>query len=37
MIDDDVWISLCDENWQRKPQHPEKTGPSATLSTTNPT
>jgi hypothetical protein len=32
-----VWSSRWMENWQRKPKHSEKTCPSATLSTTNPT
>jgi hypothetical protein len=32
-----VWISRWNENWQGKPKCSEKTCPSATLSTTNPT
>jgi hypothetical protein len=32
-----VWSSWWNENWQGKPKHSEKTCPSATLSTTNPT
>jgi hypothetical protein len=31
-----VWSSRRNENWQGKPKYPEKTCPSATLSTTNP-
>jgi hypothetical protein len=38
---DDRWWWVCssrwDENWQRKPKYWEKTCPSTTLSTTNPT
>jgi hypothetical protein len=32
-----VWSSRWNENWQGKPKYSEKTCPSATLSTTNPT
>jgi hypothetical protein len=32
-----VWGSRWNENWQGKPKYSEKTCPSATLSTTNPT
>jgi hypothetical protein len=32
-----VWSSRRNENWQGKQKYPEKTCPSATLSTTNPT
>jgi hypothetical protein len=32
-----VWSSRWNENWQGKPKYSEKTYPSATLSTTNPT
>jgi hypothetical protein len=32
-----VWSSRWNENWQRKPKYSEKTWPSVTLSTTNPT
>jgi hypothetical protein len=32
-----VWSSRWNENWQGKPKYLEKTCPSATLSTTNPT
>jgi hypothetical protein len=32
-----VWSSWCNENWQGKPKYSEKTCPSATLSTTEPT
>jgi hypothetical protein len=32
-----MWSSRWNENWQGKPQYSEKTFPSATLSTTNPT
>jgi hypothetical protein len=32
-----AWSDRWDENWQRKPKYLEKTWPSATLSTTNPT
>jgi hypothetical protein len=37
--DDRLWIcsSRWNENWHRKPKYSEKTCPSATLSTTNPT
>jgi hypothetical protein len=35
MIDeDDLWSNWWNENWQGKPKYPEKTYPSATLSTT---
>jgi hypothetical protein len=37
MIDDDFWSNWWNENWQGKPKYSEKTYPSATLSTTNPT
>jgi hypothetical protein len=37
MIDeDDFWSNWWNEDWQEKPKYPEKTCPSATLSTTNP-
>jgi hypothetical protein len=32
-----MWSSRWNENWQGKPKYSEKTCPSATLSTTNPT
>jgi hypothetical protein len=32
-----MWSSRWNENWQRKPKYYEKTRPSATLSTTDPT
>jgi hypothetical protein len=32
-----VWSSRWNENWQEKPKYSDKTCPSATLSTTNPT
>jgi hypothetical protein len=32
-----LWSNLWNEDWQRKPKYSEKTCPSATLSTTNPT
>jgi hypothetical protein len=32
-----VWSSRWNENWQGKPKYSEKTCPSTTLSTTNPT
>jgi hypothetical protein len=32
-----MWSSLWNENWQGKPKYSEKTCPSASLSTTNPT
>jgi hypothetical protein len=32
-----VWSSRWNENWQGKPTYSEKTCPSPTLSTTNPT
>jgi hypothetical protein len=32
-----VWSSWWNENWQGKPKYSQKTCPSATLSTTNPT
>jgi hypothetical protein len=32
-----LWSSRWNENWQVKPKYSEKTCPSATLSTTNPT
>jgi hypothetical protein len=32
-----VWSSRWNENWRGKPKYSEKTCPSATLSTTNPT
>jgi hypothetical protein len=32
-----VWSTQWNENWQGKPKYSEKTCPSATLSTTNPT
>jgi hypothetical protein len=32
-----LWSSQWNENWQGKPMHSEKTCPSATLCTTNPT
>jgi hypothetical protein len=32
-----VWSSRWNENWQGKPKYSEKTCPSSTLSTTNPT
>jgi hypothetical protein len=32
-----VWSSRWNENWEGKPKYSEKTYPSATLSTTNPT
>jgi hypothetical protein len=34
---DDEWSSRWNENWWGKPKYSEKTYPSATLSTTNPT
>jgi hypothetical protein len=38
MIDeDDFWSNWWNENWQGKRKYSEKTYPSATLSTTNPT
>jgi hypothetical protein len=38
MIDeDDFWSNWWNEIWQGKPKYSEKTCPSATLSTTNPT
>jgi hypothetical protein len=32
-----LWSNWWNEDWQRKPKYSEKTCPSATLSTTNPT
>jgi hypothetical protein len=32
-----LWNNWWNEDWQGKPKYPEKTCPSATLSTTNPT
>jgi hypothetical protein len=32
-----LWSNWWDEDWQGKPKYAEKTRPSATLSTTNPT
>jgi hypothetical protein len=32
-----LWSNWWNEDWQGKPKYSEKTGPSATLSTTNPT
>jgi hypothetical protein len=32
-----LWINWWNEDWQAKPKYSEKTCPSATLSTTNPT
>jgi hypothetical protein len=37
MVNGDVWSSRWNENWKGKPKYSEKTCPSATLFTTNPT
>jgi hypothetical protein len=37
MIDDDVWSSRWNDNWQGKPKYSKKACSGATLSTTNPT
>jgi hypothetical protein len=37
MIDEGDWSNWWNEDWQGKPKYSEKTCPSATLSTINPT